>query len=77
MNNIFLLLRLLSVRQNGRQFVDDISKCIFFTENFSLFYPNPLQSVPKEGLNWQLISMGSELACRRTGYKLLSQPMMA
>ena len=46
-------------RQSGRDFADDIFKCIFLNENVQISDKNSLKFVLK-GLNWQYSSIGSD-----------------
>ena len=62
-------------RQNDRHFADDILKCIFMNEYFRILIPISLKIVPKGPIdnNAALVRM---MACRRTGNKPLSVPML-
>ena len=69
------LVNTLRPRQNGRNIADDIFKCIFLNENFSISNKISLKYVP-----WCLIDNMAALvqimAWRRPGTKPLSVPMM-
>ena len=62
-------------RQNGRHFTDDTFKCIFLTENVRNSFKISLKFVP-EGLINNIPSFVQIMAWRRSGDKLLSEPMM-
>ena len=63
-------------RQNGREFPDDIFKCIFLNENIWISIEISLKFVPKGPIN-NIPSLVQILACRRSGDKSLSELMMA
>ena len=62
-------------RQNGRNFPDDIFKCIFLTENISIAIKISLKFVPKGPIN-NMPALLQIMAWRRPGDKPLSEPMM-
>ena len=62
-------------RQNGRQFADDIFKCIFLIENVWFPIKISLNFVPKGIIN-NNISLVQIMAWRRPGDKPLSEPMI-
>ena len=70
------LLNTLRPRQNGRQFPDDIFKCIFFSENISLSIEISLKFVPKGRIK-NIPALVPTMAWHRPGDKPLSEPMMA
>ena len=63
-------------RQNGRHFPDDIFKWIFFNENVWNSIKISLKFVPKVPID-NIPALVQIMAWRRTGDKLLSEPMMA
>ena len=62
--------------QNGRHFADDIFKCIFMNEKFRVLIQISLKFIPR-GLIENKAALVQVMACRRTGDKPLSEPMMA
>ena len=62
-------------RQDGRQFPDDILKCIFLNENVWITIKISLKFVPKGPIN-NTPAMVQIMAWRRPGDKPLSEPMM-
>ena len=62
--------------QNESHFADDIFKCIFFNENVWILIKVSLKFVPKGPIN-NIPSLVQIMACRRTGDKPLSEPMVA
>ena len=62
-------------RQKGRQFPDDIFKCIFLTENVIISIKISLKFVPKGSMN-NILTLLQIMAWRRPGDKPLSEPMM-
>ena len=70
-----LSLNSLRPRQNGRQFPDDIFKCIFLTENVKIPIKNSLKFVPKGSIN-NIPTLVQIMARRQPGDKPLSEPMM-
>ena len=68
-------LNTLRLRQNGRHFADDISKCIFLNENVWFFIKISLKFVLKGQIN-KVPSLVQIMAWRRPGDKPLSEPMM-
>ena len=62
-------------RQTGRQFPDDILKCIFLTENVIISIKMSLKFVPKGSIN-NIATLVQIMAWRRPGEKPLSEPMM-
>ena len=62
-------------RQNGRQFPDDIFKCIFLTENVIISIKISLKFVPKGSIN-NIPTLFQIMAWRQPGDKPLSEPMM-
>ena len=65
----------LTPRQNGRQFPDDIFKCIFLIENVMISTKILLMFVPKGSIN-NIPTLVQIMAWRRPGDKPLSGPMM-
>ena len=61
--------------QNGRHFTDDIFRCSFFNEKFSILIRISLKFVPKDPIDnkWAL---GQEMVWRRIGDKPLAEPML-
>ena len=62
-------------RQNGRNFTDDIFKCIFLNENAWISLKISLKFVPKVRIN-NIPALVHIMAWRRPGDKPLSEPMM-
>ena len=62
-------------RQNGRQFPDDIFKCIFFNENMKLSIKISLKFVPKGPIS-NIPALVKIMALRRSGDKPLLELMM-
>ena len=62
-------------RQNGHHFADDIFKCIFLNENVLISIKISLKFVPKGPIN-DIPALVKTIAWRRSGGKLLSEPMM-
>ena len=62
-------------RQNGRNFADEIFKCIFLNENVWISINISLKFVPK-GLINNIPALVQIMAWRRTGVKPLSEPMV-
>ena len=62
-------------RQNGRNFADDIFKCIFLNENVWISIKISLKFVPKGPIN-NIPALVQIMAWRRPGDKPLSQPML-
>ena len=62
-------------RQNGRNFLDDIFKCIILNENVSISIKISLKFVPKGPIN-NYPALIQIMAWRRSGDKPLSEPMM-
>ena len=65
----------LTPRQNGRNFVDDIFKSIFLSENIWIWIKISLKFVPKVPIN-NIPALFQKMAWRRPGDKPLSEPMM-
>ena len=65
----------LRTRQNGRNFPEDIFKCIFLNENVSILIKISLKFVPKGPIN-NIPALVQTMAWRRPGDKPLSEPMM-
>ena len=63
-------------RQNGRHFVDDIFRCIFFNENVWFPIQISLKFVPKGPIN-NIPALVQMMAWCRPGDKPLSEPVMA
>ena len=61
--------------QNGRQFPDDIFKCIFLNENAWISIKISLKFVPKGPIN-KIPALVQIMAWRLSGDKPLSEPMM-
>ena len=59
-------------RQDGRHFADDIFKCIFLNENIWILIKI---SLPKSPIN-NILALVQIITWRRSGNKLLSEPMM-
>ena len=68
-------LKTLRLRQNGRQFPDDIFKCIFLNENVWISTKISLKFVPKGPIN-NIPTLVQIMAWRQQGDKPLSEPMM-
>ena len=68
-------LNTLRPRQNGRQFTDDLFKCIFLNENVWISIEVSLKFVP-EGLINNIPALVQIMAWRLPGDKPLSEPMM-
>ena len=62
-------------RQNGRDFADDIFKCIFLNENVWISLKISRKFVPTFRIN-NILALVQIMAWRRPGDKLLSEPMM-
>ena len=62
-------------KQNGRHFADDIFKCIFLNENVWIAIKISLEFVPRGPTN-NIPTLVQIMAWRRSGDKLLSEPMM-
>ena len=62
-------------RQNGRQFPDDILKCILLNENVRISIKISLNFVPKGSIN-NIPPLVQIMAWRRPGDKPLPEPMM-
>ena len=69
------LLNTWKLRQNGRHSADDIFKCIFLNENCCILIEISLKFVLKGPIE-NKPSLVQIMACRRTGDKPLSGPMM-
>ena len=69
------LLNTLRPRQNGRRFADNTFKRIFLNENVRILIKISMKFVPKGPItnNPTLVQI---MACRRSGDKPLSEPMM-
>ena len=65
----------LKQRQNGRNFADDIFKCIFLNENACISLKISLEFVPKVRIN-NIPALVQIMAWRRPGDKPLSEPMV-
>ena len=64
-------------RQNGRQFAEDIFKCIFLNENVWISIKISLNFVPGGPIkNIHIPALVQIMAWRRPGDKSLSEPMM-
>ena len=61
--------------QNGRQFTEDIFKCICLNENVSILIQISLRFIPKGPVDnkWALVQV---VAWRQTGAKPLPEPML-
>ena len=62
-------------RQNGRQFPDDIFKCIFVNGNIWISIKISLKSVPEVLIN-NIAALVQIMAWHRPGEKPLSEPML-
>ena len=62
-------------RQNGRQFADDIFKCIFFNENCCPWNKISLKFVPHGPIN-NIPALSQIMAWHRSDDKPLSESMM-
>ena len=71
----FFLINKLRPRQNGRHFPDDLSKCIFLTENVWILIRISLKFVSKGPIN-NNPALVQIMAWRRPGDKPLSGPRM-
>ena len=69
------VLNTLRLRQNGRDFADDISKCIFLNENVRILIKISLKFVPRGPIN-NISALVKITAWRRPGDRPLSEPMM-
>ena len=69
------LFNTLRPRQNGHRFPDDTFKCIFLNENVRISIKISLKFVPKGPIN-NSPALDQIMAWRRSGAKLLSEPMM-
>ena len=65
----------LRLKQNGRHFIDNIFKCIFFSENARISIKISLKFVPK-GLINNIPTLVEIMAWCQTGNKPLSEAMM-
>ena len=72
---MYMYINSLRPRPNGRQFPDDIFKCIFLTENVIISIKISLKFVPKGSIN-NIATLVQITAWRRPGDKPLSEPMM-
>ena len=70
------LLNTLRPRQNGRNFPDDIFKCIFLNENVWISINILLKFVPKGSIS-NIPALVQIMAWRRLGDKPLYEPMLA
>ena len=70
------LINTLKPRQNGRQFPDDIFKCIFLRENVYISIEISLKFVPNGPIDIIPVCV-QIMAWRRPGDKPLSEPMVA
>ena len=61
--------------QNGHHFADDIFRCSFFNEKFSILIWISLKFVPKDPIDnkWALVQ---EMVWLRIGDKPLAEPML-
>ena len=73
LNLIFL--NSLRPRQNGRNFSDDIFKCIFLNKNIQILIKISLNFVPKGSIN-DIPSLVQIMVWRRPSDKPLSEPIM-
>ena len=73
---IYILFNTLSPRQNGHHFADVIFKSIFLNENYCILIEISVKCVPRGTVN-NKPSLVQIIAWRRTGDKLLSEPMTA
>ena len=64
-----------TLRQNGRQILGDIFKCIFVNENASISITISLKFTPKGPIN-NIPALVQIMAWRRPGDKPLSEPVM-
>ena len=62
--------------QNGRHFADNVIRCILLNEKFFILIKISLKFVPKGPIN-NNPALVQIMACRQTGDKPLSEPMMA
>ena len=63
------------MRQDGRHFPDNIFKCIFMNEKFSILSQISLKFVRKDPIS-NIPALVRTMAWRRPGDKPLSEPMM-
>ena len=70
-----MCLNKLRIGQNGCQFADDISKCIFFNENCFILIKISLKFAPK-GLIDNKSALVQVMALCQTGTKPLPEPML-
>ena len=68
-------INILRPRQNGRQFPDDIFKCIFLNENVWISIKISLKFVPKGPIN-NIPALVQIMPWHRPGDRTLSEPMM-
>ena len=76
MHNHSTLANTLRPRQNGRNYADDISKCIFLNDNVYIFIKISLNFVPK-GLIDNIPALVQMMAWHCPGSKPWSEPMLA
>ena len=62
--------------QNGRHFADDIFNLIFFNENCCNLIQISLKFIPNYAIN-NMQALVQEMAWHQTGYRPLSEPMLA
>ena len=67
---------ILRPRQNGRDFADDIFKCIFINKNVQISFKISLKFVVKDPID-NIPALVQIMAWRRKGDKPLSEPMMS
>ena len=75
LRGFYKLINTFRLRQNGRHFPDDISKCFFLNENVSITIKISLKFVPKGPIN-NIPALVQIMAWRHPGDKPLSEPMM-
>ena len=73
--NIACIFNTLRLRQNGRHFPDNISKCIFLSANVLISIKISLKFVPMGPIN-NIPALVQIMACCRPGDKPLSEPMV-
>ena len=74
-DNTSMVIKTMTLRQNGRHFVDDIFPCIFLNENVWILKNISLKFVPKSQIN-KIPALVQIMAWHWPGDKPLSKPMM-
>ena len=71
----YIVVNKLRPRQNGRQFADDLFRCIFLNENIRISTMFSLKFVPVGPIN-NILALDQIMAWRRPGDKTLSELMV-